>query len=172
MVLLKEVQGKLPLTARGDDCVSLGKRKRSSLVPDEYQSGGRAPDGGIRPVAGSTLQPQKNIANAHLECFFLTTHDTLPVLDVDAFQTAYDSFWDDSTASKAWQCLLYSGLALGALRSKQNDTLEWSAYYYDKAQDLLTDALVMSCIETVQAAMFMVRHTHPYFQLSFTYFIA
>lgn len=168
MVLLKEVQSKLPRadSAESNDCGPPRKRPRREVL-DESNPGSGFPNTPNCDIPTATpsqqavhgnLQLREYLATAHLDCFFLSVHNTLPVLDEAAFRGSYNSFWTDSTQSEPWQCLLYAVLALGALRSKATENpAEWATKYFDQAQDLLSGILGLSCIETVQAAMFMVR---------------
>ncbi|KAL2828549.1 fungal-specific transcription factor domain-containing protein [Aspergillus pseudoustus] len=174
MVLLKEVESKLTrpdLTGNGRS----SPRKRLRLqVQDESNSNNNFPSTSQRddrtatgPHQAAAWSLREGIATAHLECFFQSTHDILPVLGVPAFQAAYNSFWNGShprpaiTQSYAWQALLYSILALGALRSTAtDDALAWADNYFEEAQDRLKCMLGMSCVETVQATMFMAIYAY------------
>lgn len=115
---------------------------------------------------------REDVANAHVRSFFDTIHDFLPVLDVDSFMSAYRAFWDappldtESLASQQRQCLVYSVLAMGALKSDSgSNNAEWAASYFSEAQEVLGKLFDAVSIETVQAALFMVFYRpSPQFQ--------
>ncbi|KAJ5812132.1 hypothetical protein N7474_008433 [Penicillium riverlandense] len=114
-----------------------------------------------------TWKIREHLANAHVDCFFLTVHDTIPVLNEDTFRSAYGLFWNappsdsTNTHTRQSQCMIYSVLALGALYSKAaaNDS-QWAANYFAEAQKLLGGALGGNCLEIVQATMLMATYAH------------
>jgi hypothetical protein len=109
---------------------------------------------------------RESIADVHVDNYFSTIHNILPVVHPEAFRTAYHQFWSaspldtETITSRQWQCLMYSVLAMGALYSDTgaNDA-DWASNYFSEAQELLGPLFGATCIETVQAAMLMVLTT-------------
>lgn len=106
---------------------------------------------------------REHIANAHAENFFGTVHNILPVLDPEVFWAGYHKFWNsppsevETVTSRQWQCLIYSVLAMGAMYSNTGaNEAEWAANYFAEAQELLGNLFSATCLETVQATIFMV----------------
>lgn len=138
-------------TTRGLEVDLEGLFEHNDFVPAAWQPGNR-------------WQLRKDVADGHVQSFFNTIHDYLPVLDVDVFMAAYRQFWAappadvECVAARQAECLIYSVLAMGALYSDSgSDNAESAASYFSRAQDLLGRLFDAVSVETVQAALFIVR---------------
>jgi hypothetical protein len=110
-----------------------------------------------------------HITDRHVESFFHTIHNFLPILDVNRFRAKYGELrrhFDGNqlfTLNRGDQnisqflCLLYAVLALGAqYENDKEDSLLWASWYFAETQKLLARLLDAVTLELVQAAMFMV----------------
>jgi hypothetical protein len=112
----------------------------------------------------------ESIADRHLDSFFRTTHVLLPILDPAVFRARYSSlrklFGDrrlvlatpDDPSRPQFVCLVHAVLALGALyEDGQEDSSSWASWYFAEAQDMLGHLLDATNLQSVQAAVFLVR---------------
>ncbi|KIX92656.1 uncharacterized protein Z520_11685 [Fonsecaea multimorphosa CBS 102226] len=111
---------------------------------------------------------RSQITDQHVESFFRTIHNFLPVLDVSRFRAKYGELrrlFDGTQAftlgrgdqdGNQFLCLLYAVLALGAqYEDDKEDSPLWGSWYFAEAQKLLGRLLDAVTLELVQAAMFM-----------------
>lgn len=102
------------------------------------------------------------MAKEYLDCFFNKVSDTVPVIGLLDFRPISDSFLQEVPSQLPRpgipnECLLCSVLSLGALYSEAGyKPAEWAANSFARAQTLLGQLFGVECLESVQAAMFMV----------------